>query len=375
MEHLNNMSPWLQFLVVFWDYLILASPYLWLGILFSGVIHQFMPTQLIVRWMSGTKFSQVFKAALIGVPLPLCSCSVIPTAVTLRKMGASKSATSAFLISTPESGVDSVMVTYAMMDFPMTVIRPVAAFLSAFLAGGINLFFEKKEKVKFIENSSSAITQVVAPKFRWKGVFTFACRDLMDDMVGWLILGLVMGALITWLVPSDFFIGMDPFLGKIGVALISTLLYICASASTPLAASLIMKGMSPGTALLLLLLGPATNISNILVLQKTLGKRTIAINIFSMMAVAFIGSELVDYAYQNFWDVRQMKVFTDLSSLSLEHEHQHSIFETICAVSFCFLLLTSVWRVFIRPYLTGSKAKHQHDHEKAACCDHKKECS
>jgi len=366
----------IQFLNVFWDYIVLSAPYLWLGILVSGIVHQFLPAKMVHRWMSGGKISQIFKAAFIGVPLPLCSCAVIPTSITLRKMGASKSATSAFLISTPESGIDSMMVTYGLMDIPMTFIRPIAAFLSAILAGLSNYFFEKKETLKPILNSEINSTISMAPKFHFKNALRFALVDLMDDMVGWLFVGLFCGALITWFVPEDFFLNISPFMSKLGITIIATLFYICASASTPLAASLIMKGMSPGTALILLLLGPATNISNIIIMQKYLGKRTILINLISIITVALIGSFIVDYGYQNWWNLKDMKIF--LSDHGL-HEHtthsQHSLFATLCAIGFIFLMAASMWRVFFRPYLVGAKNQHGHDlHEHHRHHDHANSC-
>src|SRR5262245_13204320 len=122
----------MPFLDAVWKYLLISSPYLMLGFFLGGVLHQFVPMAKIKEWLGGDKLSNVLKAALVGVPLPLCSCSVIPTAISLRKNGASKAATSSFLISTPETGVDSIAMTYGLMDLPMTIIRPVAAFFSAF---------------------------------------------------------------------------------------------------------------------------------------------------------------------------------------------------------------------------------------------------
>ena len=131
------------FFETFWIYLLRSAPYLMLGLLLSGIIHQFITVEFIKRNLGKNSLLDVFKATLIGIPLPLCSCSVIPTSITLKKSGASNGATSAFLISTPESGIDSIMMTYALMDFPMTILRPIAAFCSAMVAGLLQLAFNE----------------------------------------------------------------------------------------------------------------------------------------------------------------------------------------------------------------------------------------
>ena len=135
----------MSFLSVLWDYILISAPFLMLGLLAGGLINEFLPFSKIKTWFGKGKLSGVFKASAMGVPLPLCSCSVIPAAVTLKKNGASNGATSSFLISTPETGVDSISVTYAMMDLPMTIIRPIAAFITAFVAGVLQIIFNDDE--------------------------------------------------------------------------------------------------------------------------------------------------------------------------------------------------------------------------------------
>jgi uncharacterized membrane protein YraQ (UPF0718 family) len=357
---------------IFWNYLEISAPYLLIGLLFSGIIHHFLPTHLIRKWLGGHKLSSVFKASLVGVPLPLCSCSVIPTAIALRKSGASKSATSAFMISTPESGIDSVIMTYGVMDLPMTIIRPSAAFFSASLAGVVNYFFEKREEKKIqpvqpiphsiVENNNSN-------KLKWNSFLHYGFVELLDDMIGWLLFGLLCGALISWVVPEDFFLRLDPMISKLGITLLATLLYICASASTPVAASLILKGMSPGTALIFLLLGPATNISNIIIMQKYLGRRTMAINLLAIVVVAFGFSVFVDYGYQHWWNVESMQIF---KKFILQHDHgpQASWIPALSAWLLSILIMSSLWRVYLRRYFTNKSGPHNHDHAKA-CCSHK----
>ena len=283
------------------------SPYLMLGLFVAGLIHVFISSERIKKSFGSKGIGGVFKASLLGVPLPLCSCAVIPSAVTLKKNGATNGATSAFLISTPESGVDSVMVTYAMMDLPMAIIRPVTAFISAFFAGVLQLVFNDKE---YAETKEAAPTSCCGPKkscstkvertsfaAKLAKTFKFSFFELIDDMAGWLFLGIFAGACIEFLLPANMFESLNPTTGRLVILVIGIPLYICASASTPIAASLIAKGMSPGMALLFLLVGPATNISNIFVLNKYIGKKGVAINIFSIAVVALAASYITDFLY------------------------------------------------------------------------------
>lgn len=292
------------FIQAFWKYLLISAPYLIFGLLLSGFIYAFISVERIKKAMGGESIGSVFKAALFGIPLPLCSCSVIPTAATLKKNGASNGATSSFLISTPESGVDSIAVTYAMMDLPMTILRPVAAFLSALVAGILQFLFnkdggEKIEEVKSCCSKSKDEAKTERTSFGSKvaKMFSYAFNDLLDDMALWLTFGLIAGAVIEVLVPANFFETMGLTGQKLAILAVGIPLYICASATTPIAASLVLKGMSPGTALLILLVGPATNISNILVMQKYIGKKGIIINVLVIALVALGMSYFTDYLY------------------------------------------------------------------------------
>ena len=379
----------MSFLSTLWNYILISAPFLLIGLLVAGFIHSFISVERIKKAMGGKSFWAVIKAALLGIPLPLCSCGVIPTAVTLKKNGASNGATSSFLISTPESGVDSIAMTYAMMDLPMTIIRPVAAFFSAFFAGVLQFMFnedttdpseiedvksccpsQKKEEVKVEKTSCcpSKKVEVVEEKtsccpskksevkssgcgsktmnpsdlerntFAAKvaRMFKFGYFDLLDDLAGWLTLGIIVGASIDFFVPADIFGELNGYAARALILAIGIPMYICASATTPIAASLVLKGMSPGTALLILLVGPATNISNILVLQKYIGKKGILINVFSIAFVALIMSFLTDYLYTLYsWPV-DFKI--------AEHDHGNGTYwlKVAAGVLFSALLARSL---------------------------------
>ena len=309
-----------------------------LGLLLSGVVHQFISIELIQKNLGRNSLLDVFKAALIGVPLPLCSCSVIPTAVTLKKSGASNGATSAFLIATPESGIDSILMTYALIDLPMTILRPIAALCSAIAAGFLQLIF----------NPSGGITPQATPPCQQKSqghyplknqlyaILHYGFYQLLKDIAQWLAIGLVLGALIMHFVPEELFLTISQTQEKLLILLIGIPFYICASATTPIAAALMLKGISPGTALLLLLVGPATNISNLAILHKYIGKRGVAINVFAITSVALVLSYLTDLLYQLWqWDI----------TIELESSHHHSsnYLGTLLTVIFIVLLINALW--------------------------------
>lgn len=334
----------LEWIQAFWDYVVLTAPYLLIGFLASGFIHQFLNMSLVKRHLTGKGIVPILKASLFGVPLPLCSCSVIPAAVTLKKEGASNGATSSFLISTPESGVDSIVMTYGVMDLPMTIMRPIAAFLTATLAGlGQNLWNPGLSTPE--EKSGPSCGHTHAPeKKSLKGAFSYAFNDLSDDLAWWLFIGLFVGAMMNLYLPVGTFDSLPIWSQRLVVLLFGIPFYICASASTPIAASMMMKGMSPGTALIFLLVGPATNFTNIAVLQKYIGKRGIIINVIAIGLVALILSFVVDGLYQSF----QWPTFFKIEKLHGDHAGP---FSHILGAFLCLLIVKGIYKEKIKPML------------------------
>lgn len=336
----------LEWIQAFWDYVVLTAPYLLIGFLASGLIHQFLNMSLVKRHLTGKGLIPILKASLFGVPLPLCSCSVIPAAVTLKKEGASNGATSSFLISTPESGVDSIVMTYGVMDLPMTIIRPIAAFLTATLAGlGQNLWNSGNPATE--ENTGPSCSHSHSHKGEersLKGAISYAFNDLSDDLAWWLFIGLFVGAMMNLYLPVGTFETLPIWSQRLVVLLFGIPFYICASASTPIAASMMMKGMSPGTALIFLLVGPATNFTNIAVLQKYIGKKGIVINVVAIGLVALILSFVVDGLYQSF----QWPTLYKIENLHGDHAGPLS---QIMAVFLCLLMVKGIYKEKIKPLL------------------------
>ncbi len=297
-----------------WDLLLDASMYVLFGLVVGGLLRMLLSPSSVARHLGKGRFLPVFKAALLGIPLPLCSCGVLPAAASLRRQGANRGATTAFLVSTPESGVDSIAITYALLDPILTVARPLAAFASAVGAGvAQNLLHPREKEVEAAPNLACPVDGccdgVGCPPDEhrrhhglgerlWKGM-RYAFTDLWGDLAGWFWVGMILAGVITVLVPDQLMAShLGGGLGSMALMLVVGIpLYICATASTPVAAALILKGVSPGAALVFLLVGPATNVTSLTVLIKVLGKRGTAIYLASISLVAVIAGLVVDAVY------------------------------------------------------------------------------
>jgi len=286
-----------------WQLLNQAAFYILFGLLVGGMLKTFLSPAYVAAHLGKGRFSSVFKAALLGIPIPLCSCGVLPAAATLKKQGANNGAVTAFLISTPESGVDSILTTWALLDPIMTVARPISAFISATVAGLLENFISfpaaPEEKPKIMPFPLASAVAPLSIPGKLKAGVRYMVNDLWPDIAGWFFIGIFAGGLITALVPDEVFStwlggGFSSMLLMLAVGIP---LYICASASTPIAAAFIMKGVSPGTALVFLLAGPATNATSITVLIGLLGKRAVALYLFSIAVVSVLCGLAVDAVY------------------------------------------------------------------------------
>ncbi|PKH03818.1 hypothetical protein CXF72_04390 [Psychromonas sp. MB-3u-54] len=385
-------------LIHFIDLFLDSAPWLLLGLIFAGMLKMFVPMKWIHNQLGGHGFKSTIKAALIGAPLPLCSCGVIPAAVGLRRSGASKAATTSFLVSTPETGIDSITVSYVLLGPFMAIVRPIAAITSAIVAGLLvgkddpqketektdNSAPKKRSKevnkttcctgktpvikavhascctgtaplqtktAQYCESTQDITpggtdtkpccestqdtapdtaeccqstqdttpkqtdtaeccqsTQDIATQLQGtsiigrvlKGVH-FAATDLVKDITVWLLIGLFFAALVQTYVPADFLVRWgDGILAMLVMVIISVPMYICATASTPIAAGLLLAGVSPGAVLVFMLAGPATNIATLGVVAKELGKRALWGYLGGVLSVALISGILVNYLVSTF---------------------------------------------------------------------------
>jgi uncharacterized membrane protein YraQ (UPF0718 family) len=304
----------LEMLQASWRLLADASIYILFGILVGGLLKVFLSPATVARHLGGGRFGSVIKAALLGIPMPLCSCGVLPAAASLKRQGANNGATASFLIATPESGVDSIAITYALLDPVMTVARPAAAFVAATTAGVAENLVAPPEATAAAEPDLSCTVDACcdgedcAPDEhgqhhtlteKLRAGLGYAFGELWSDLAAWFVVGILLAGAITAAVPTEV---MSRFLGGGVTSMLLMLavgipLYICATASTPIAAALILKGVSPGAALVFLLAGPATNITSLTVLVGVLGKRATAIYLASIAVVAVAAGLLVDQVY------------------------------------------------------------------------------
>ncbi len=288
-----------------------ASPWLLMGLIIAGLMKSLVPTNILSRHLGKGRLA-VVKAAFIGAPLPLCSCGVIPVATQLKRSGASPEATSSFLVSTPETGVDSVSVSYALLGPIMAVYRPFAAISSAIITGMI-----VSTNKSTVDNNSSPSSKSCchsakkveekpccsknpppAPTFvdKISSGISYAFTQLIDDLIKWLVIGLVFAAFIRTFVPtemlSQYGSGLPTMLLMVAI---SVPMYICATASTPIAAGFILAGISPGTALVFMMAGPATNISTLGVIKTEMGTGVLARYLLGLISSAIAFGLLLDY--------------------------------------------------------------------------------
>ena len=303
-----------------------SAPFLLLGMLLAGVIHHFIPSNWVQKALGGK--SSVLNAAFIGAPLPLCSCSVIPVAMGIRRSGASKASTASFLVATPETGVDSIGITYALMGPVMAIVRPVAAIFSALCAGYLVYFFGQDDKSQpqvhegqvsknccgsnkpqpqvhetQVSKSCCSSKKPQAVSFGQKmiSVFTFGFGQLLRDFMLWFLVGIFFAALVTTLVPPEFLsqYGQGVF-AMLLVVLVSIPMYVCATASTPIAVGLLLSGVSPGAALVFMLTGPATNVATLMIIKNELGMRELVLYLVAIIVSAIASGLLLDWLFVQF---------------------------------------------------------------------------
>lgn len=273
----------IEYLEKLWSLTLEMSPYLLLGFVIAGLLHTYIPKKNISKWMGGYSFRSTLNATLIGVPMPLCSCGVIPTGISLYKNGASRSSALSFLISTPQTGVDSILVTYSLLGLPLAIARPFIAGITGIIAGITNSFVEKNTDAQ--ENDLPQENVTKEKEKSWRTVFQYGFIEMFEDIGKWLVIGLLLAALISIVVPEDFFVQYysSDLLEMLSMLVISIPLYVCATASVPIAAVLMGKGLSMGATLVFLMAGPATNLATITVLSRSLGHRSFYVYLITII--------------------------------------------------------------------------------------------
>jgi uncharacterized membrane protein YraQ (UPF0718 family) len=284
-----------------------AAPFLLVGCLLGGLVYAFFPGRIVERWLGGRGARSILGAALVGTPLPLCSCGVVPTAMTLRRRGASTGATVAFVVATPETGPDSLLVSFALFDPLFAIFRPIAAIFTAVAAGLLAAVGERAHLLPQLP--PQRICEIcdlpdegehrhgVAP--RLSRAMSYATCDLVEDVGGWLLIGVLVGGVLTSLVRPEWVHTHLPsrWLQMVAAMVVGVPMYVCASASTPLAAAAVLAGFSPGAALVFMLTGPATNVASLLLLRKELGSLVVVLMLVAISAASLLCGALLDALY------------------------------------------------------------------------------
>ncbi|HOQ04037.1 MAG TPA: SO_0444 family Cu/Zn efflux transporter [Anaerohalosphaeraceae bacterium] len=290
-----------DFIQAFWSTLAQMSPYLLFGFFAAGLLSIWVSPALVERHLGGRGFGAVVKASLFGVPLPLCSCGVIPVTMSLYKHGAGRGAAVSFLLSTPQTGIDSIFVTYSLLGPFFAVLRPIAAFLTGLFGGGLVNWLDPSdsgaaEPAKSCTDDCCSKNEKKPPK--WERMLRHGFVTLPTDIGLPMLIGLCIAAAISVWVPDDLFAvrlaAGSNLLAMFVMMLVGIPIYVCATASVPIAAALIAKGLSPGAALVFLMTGPATNAAGLSTLWGVLGPRSALLFLFSTAFCALASGLIVD---------------------------------------------------------------------------------
>jgi uncharacterized membrane protein YraQ (UPF0718 family) len=318
------------------------APYILFGLLFAGILHELVPDSLVTKHLGNESVGSVIKATIFGIPLPVCSCGVIPLATSIKKSGASRGSVLSFLISTPITGIDSILATYGMFGWIFTIYRVLTSMVIAITAGILTNMLDKEviyEQPKSSElfsstqkddsccssESSSCCDQGTTTGFSIGKALKYAFITLLGDIAKPLFWGLIIGALISVAIPKDLsdILIKYSWLSYLIVIIIAVPMYVCATASLPIAAALMLSGVSAGAAFVFLSAGPATNTVTIGVVKKMLGIRSLYIYLGTIVfGSVFFGFGL-DYVFN----------LANINPQSLVHVHEDAAFIEIISSS------------------------------------------
>jgi uncharacterized membrane protein YraQ (UPF0718 family)/copper chaperone CopZ len=350
------------------------SFYLLLGFLFAGILHAFVPQHLFAKYLSKNNWASVLYATLFGIPLPLCSCGVIPTAMALYRGGASKGAVISFLIATPQTGVDSIMATYSLLGLPFAIIRPVTAVFTSLFAGLVtNAFTTEAGTSAAFQPAGNQPPKASGFVQKLVSALHYGYGEMMEDIGKMLLFGLLVAGLIAYFVPDNFFtiFGSNTLLTMLLVLAVAVPMYVCATGSIPIAIALMMKGLSPGTALVLLMAGPAANIASMMVIGHVLGRKTFILYLTTLVIGAVTSGLFIDYFLPAYW--------FDVSKFTLSaHASGHFYyFKVVCSGLLLILLANAL---LFKKYREKTAVPERVGNEEEVCfriggmrCNHCKE--
>ncbi|UDQ97299.1 SO_0444 family Cu/Zn efflux transporter [Lentisphaerota bacterium WC36G] len=375
----------------FWHLFCLMSPAMLLGFLIAGIIAAFLKVDFIKKHFGENRLWNIIKASLFGVPLPLCSCSVLPVGLALRKNGASRGSVTSFLISTPQTGVDSIIVTGSIIGIVFAVFKVISAFITGIIGGVLTYIFvkekfedqDKKDTAtscchqsgkeagndciakQCTSNKSKSLTKMLYKKIKYALNYGFVI--LLRDIAKPFVFGVLLATLISMFINDN---ALDKYtsssygyaLGMIFMLLIGVPMYVCSTASVPIAAKLMTIGFSPGAAFVFLMTGPATNVATLVTLWKIIGKKNTIIYLLTIMISSIGFGILLDLIYQNY-------VSFDWSSLHGEHVGMGQQF---AGMGMLILLIATSFIPFVKKLY--KKMFHKHQDDKATKGENSQSC-
>ncbi|MCL2765775.1 MAG: permease [Treponema sp.] len=332
------------------------SPFLLLGFLIAGFLKVYVPKEKYIGHIAKPDFSSVLWATFAGIPLPFCSCSVIPMGSLLNREGASKGATVSFLTSIPQTNIQSIMVTYSLLGLPFAVIRPIAAIISSF-TGGITA--NKLDKKIIQKNNIEIISDNNKDQKKILQAIHYGFVEMLQDIGKWLLFGIIFAGVLAIFLPEDLFSTYlnNPLLNMLIVLLVALPTYTCAVGSIPMAAVLLMKGLSPGAAFVFLMAGPVTSIASMTIIGKTMGKKILIIYIVNIVVNALAFGLIIDYLIPSSWLTMSIINNNLLCDSGIE---SISVFNSICSIIFIGLIINA----YIQKYISEKKKN-----VKPCCCN------
>lgn len=352
------------FITTFWRLTAEMAPYLLIGFAVAGLLHVIVHPKWIERHLGKRGLRQIFKASVIGAPLPLCSCGIIPVAATVRQLGGSRGSVASFTAATPQTGVDSIIATGGLISWPFAAVRVIVAVISGTVCGWLVERFEGKEMnsphpapeqpATCCHGGDENVPRVSPQKQSGGEKFAAAVRygflKLPSELYRALFVGLILAAIITSLLPRGW---IGTHIESAGIqyllALMSGLpLYVCSTGSIPLALSLIASGLTPGAALIFLIVGPATNIATLVALPKIIGTRATVSYIAGLVVISILAAIVIDgFGWSIVGTVEPMTMGS-------------TVWKQIAAIIFLAILLIPAWKA-LRPEPSESKSECCHE--------------
>lgn len=332
----------LHFVQSFWELSVMIGLYVLIGLIFVGLVHLYISEDWIKKHLGKDTKYGALKGALFGIPLPLCSCGVIPLATSLRQKGASKKSVTSFFITTPMTGIDSIIATYGVFGLPMAVTRVISSFLSGVIAGSFvkesDTEIQNEEK-KSCCSSSCCSSHKAIKENKFTKAYNYAIHEVFSDLAIPMFYGLILATIFMLFIPNNGieFLNDNIIIAYALVFLVALPLYVCSISAIPIALSMLAVGVSPGVAFIFLAAAPATNIITAGIIKKILGNDVLIIYLISIIIVTVSFALMIDFVFPKEW------FLYTLDSVNNESKSLLDMGGAIIFLVLMFYFLTQKW--------------------------------